>query len=70
MSNSSNSYHSIARRILQNNGPMRFSNLVKEILKEKTSQGKTPENTIFTTLNRSKYIKRDNHGIYSLKSEN
>lgn len=65
------SFHSIALRILENEGrPMTIKELTKMILEEKNVSGKTPASTLSSVLQRSRYVQRVGKGKYMLIKKN
>jgi len=66
----STSYAGLAMKILlKKNEPMRVCDLLEQISKYRKIKGKTPQNTLSSTLQRSTVFKRTSKGYVLVKSE-
>jgi len=64
----SESFANLAYKILkENEKPMNYKDITKEILKIKKTKGKTPDETIRVKLAKDSRFIRFNRGIYGLK---
>ncbi|MGV8150401.1 MAG: winged helix-turn-helix domain-containing protein [Candidatus Woesearchaeota archaeon] len=63
------SFYTLAQKVLQEqNKPMHYVDITKEILKIKETKGKTPERTVMAVILRDKYnvFKSVGEGIFGL----
>lgn len=63
------SFYTLAQKVLQeNNKPMHYMDITKEILKIKETKGKTPERTVMAVILRDKHniFKSVGEGVFGL----